>query len=641
MRLVILLAVLCLAAFSVALPLPLAAEPAAETPAALRQRVQALVAETRLVGGAYAIVRAGEIVAVEPFGTVAPGGLPVTRATPFRAGSVSKTVTSMLLVSLAAEGALGLDDPVAPLLPGVALDNPWAADGGPTIRQLLEHTAGLQATSYPDFADHPVDIAPLEAARLHGATVAWAPGKHFLYANHGHTLAAAAAETAAGQPFDALVRGRVLDPLGMRGATFRLDDPRAADLAPSFETDGTDAGVWHMAWRPSGAMVATIDDLAALTRFHASAGRPTAIAPAAMIEAMRHPQTGLAARAGYPHAYALGLFAFVEAGQVWWGHWGRVDGFLTSFGVLPDRGDGFAVVVNSGDRRAFAALRGQIAAHVAGDPPSDPPAAAPPAAAGRQDPVSVPGSDPDPEADPDPEIGRLVGWWAPLTPETSVRAWIMWAAGLTAIEPAGDGLIARAPPLIGAPHRLVATAPGFYRQQGFPIETHLFVEDGGRTVLIGDEQQSFERLSAAAIALLALGGAWGVAGLFCGLVGGLWNGLRAAVRRGRPSGALWMLLGLAAMATLGLIALFATWGLFASLADLALLSRPGLRALALSGLSVVPALCVAGAAIVLWRRWRGIGRAGRALAVFALAGQTVVIGMLASQGWLPLTTWTA
>ena len=60
---------------------------------------------------------------------------PVTGATPFGLGSVTKTFMAALVLRLAQEGVLRLDDPVARWLPHVRLAPEI------TIRRLLNHTS--------------------------------------------------------------------------------------------------------------------------------------------------------------------------------------------------------------------------------------------------------------------------------------------------------------------------------------------------------------------------------------------------------------------------------------------------------------------------------------------------------------------
>ena len=80
---------------------------------------------------------------------------------------------------------------------------------------------------------------------------------------------------------------------------------------------------------------------------------------------MWDPRTSLAARDGYTCSYGLGLFGFLAADRVFWGHWGRADGFQATFGALPGEDRGFALLANGADRRAFGRTREILAARAA------------------------------------------------------------------------------------------------------------------------------------------------------------------------------------------------------------------------------------------------------------------------------------
>jgi D-alanyl-D-alanine carboxypeptidase len=68
----------------------------------------------------------------------------------FRVGSVTKTFVATVVLQLAGEGILGLDDAVGAWLPGLLPDGDRI-----TVRQLLNHTSGLF-----DYLRDPRSLAP-------------------------------------------------------------------------------------------------------------------------------------------------------------------------------------------------------------------------------------------------------------------------------------------------------------------------------------------------------------------------------------------------------------------------------------------------------------------------------------------------
>ena len=100
--------------------------------------VNKTLADTGVPSASIAIVRDGRIVFAKAYGKASEA---IPAATPdlrYQIASNSKQFTAMGLLLLEDEGKLSLDDHVSKWLPGIS--------GGDTItiRQLLNHTSGLQ-----------------------------------------------------------------------------------------------------------------------------------------------------------------------------------------------------------------------------------------------------------------------------------------------------------------------------------------------------------------------------------------------------------------------------------------------------------------------------------------------------------------
>lgn len=595
----------------------LAVSPAVERDI-LFAEIEAIAQDMRVVGGGYALIENGEITDIRMFGRVAPNGEPATEETLFRFGSVSKNVTSLLAATLVDDGMLSFNADVSNLLPKTPIGNPWETEAPLRLVHLLEHTGGLPGSSYAEYAEEADDLAPSDYVASRRFDLRWAPGRYYSYANSGHTIAAAAMELLSGKTFDDLVVENVFLPLGMKTATFRnsvLNDPR---LSPSWNVDGSRAGTWSLAIRPSGALVGTIKDLAALTRFHATAGSGTNISPTA-VKRMRMPQTGLAAEQGYELSYGLGMFGFIVGDQVFWGHWGRIDGFLTNFGVLATQRHGFALISNTGNRSAMNTMRNSIAAYLTRD-------MAP--------------------AQPSPAVQlrnpkRLVGWYQPFTDDMALRSWISELLGLQHVTIRGDALYLDSL-LPGSPERrLTPVSNSFFLEAGVLVPTQLFLEDGTDIVLYGDGQNTLRRISPL-MAFTQISGlglvVFSVVGsIVAALVAGLWAGLRRSLS---ASAAIAIALGIAGFGLLGLQGLHVHWGMLSALDAAAGLGVPGPRALALLTLSIAWPIAAAIALDLLRRSWQTVGWVMRCWSIAALSGFLLAAVFLASRDWLPLMTWS-
>jgi CubicO group peptidase (beta-lactamase class C family) len=251
--------------------------------------------------GVVAAVGRGDEGYVAAAGVMAVGGPPMQPDTLFRIASITKPVTAAVVLSLAEDGAFGLDEPVDRLLPELAnrrvlrrpdgpLTDTIAAERAVTTRDLLTFTwgFGMQGAMFMTPEPWPIVSAAAERelgtfgppqpdttpepdtwmARLGELPLLAQPGERWLYSAGSQVLGVLAAR-AAGAPFEDVMRERVLAPLGMDDTAFYADDTRR--LATAYErrdgklevSDPPD-GQWSRPPRfPDGAggLVSTAEDL--------------------------------------------------------------------------------------------------------------------------------------------------------------------------------------------------------------------------------------------------------------------------------------------------------------------------------------------------------------------------------------------
>lgn len=142
-------------------------------------------------------------------------GMPVATDRPLYVASVSKAMTAAAVLSLVAEGRIGLDAPA-----GRYLDS-WPYPDV-TVRQLLNQTAGLHfLTTINAHADttRPVTSEVVRALLAeHRPGTVHAPGTAFDYDNANYTSLAWILEAVTGQTYGEVLRERVFEPAGMTTA---------------------------------------------------------------------------------------------------------------------------------------------------------------------------------------------------------------------------------------------------------------------------------------------------------------------------------------------------------------------------------------------------------------------------------------
>ena len=258
--------------------------------------VVGVTAEQLNVPGAMVLLRTPEQTIAASYGTTELGvHTPPAAETHFRIASNTKTMTAALIVLLAQDGALGLDDPVAAHLPSVP-------DGtNITVAQLLTMRSGLYG-----YTDDPTLAAALDADPAKVWTPAeildiafrhpprFAPGTAYEYSNTNYALLGLIAEKVGGRPLADQFQQRLFTPVGLEhtslpaehdtalpmpyshgymygGSGYALSDqPYPADLRVAAEA-GALAPVDYTHQNPSyavgaGAAVSTADDLATWIR---------------------------------------------------------------------------------------------------------------------------------------------------------------------------------------------------------------------------------------------------------------------------------------------------------------------------------------------------------------------------------------
>jgi D-alanyl-D-alanine-carboxypeptidase/D-alanyl-D-alanine-endopeptidase len=162
--------------------------------------------------------------------------------TPFRIGSVTKAFTGQVLASLAADGVVGLADPLTKYAPEFIAP---MSEGGRPIRlvDLATHSAGLPR-EVPHAPGPPGDpfanITPAAFADwLKANPLLFTPGTSISYSNFGFDLLAAALARAAGLSYPDLLDQRVLGPLGLRDTTFAPSVGQAARIMRGHDFDGS------------------------------------------------------------------------------------------------------------------------------------------------------------------------------------------------------------------------------------------------------------------------------------------------------------------------------------------------------------------------------------------------------------------
>jgi D-alanyl-D-alanine carboxypeptidase len=241
----------------------------------------------------------------------------------YRIASITKTFVATIVLQLAAEGRLSLDDPVARWLPGTVPNGDAI-----TLRELLNHTSGLFNYTDDEAWTNALILDPGRAwkpSELLAVSFShpplFPPSTNWAYSNTNFVVLGLVIEAVTGKTLEEELRTRLFDPLALHSTSLpagrSIDEPFAhgyivlnrtlVDISPALGTS------WLWA---AGGIVSTAADV---TTFFAALlkGR---LLPAALLTQM---ETGSAASG----AYGLGLaLTYTPCGRAY-GHEGDFVGW--------------------------------------------------------------------------------------------------------------------------------------------------------------------------------------------------------------------------------------------------------------------------------------------------------------------------
>ncbi|MET8077586.1 serine hydrolase domain-containing protein [Streptomyces sp. NPDC005303] len=307
-----------------------------------RRRLDAAVDAVDAPDVVFALSRHGRRT-VRSGGTAPPPPVPRDRLR-YEMGSASKTFTGLLLAQLTHTGVLSAGEPAAALL------DPARRPGEDpvTLAHLITHTSGLPALpadffvrALPTWRTNPYARYPAERVvdaflrhrRRHR------PGTRWHYSNFGVAVLGHALTAATATPWDDLITGQVLGPLGLNGATLVPGGPDTD--AVGHRRDGTTPvpPLTVGGFQAAGAVRATPYDLLTFLEAHLDpSDRPLTGA----LRAVRRPV--LRRGVGHRHVHTVAWFQHpTERGRMYF-HGGATLGQQAFLGFRPDTGTALAAM---------------------------------------------------------------------------------------------------------------------------------------------------------------------------------------------------------------------------------------------------------------------------------------------------------
>lgn len=314
----------------------------AATAAKVDQAVEHVIEATGIPSASVAIVQHGQIAYLHAYGNARlDPPVPATTEMHYSVGSVSKQFTAALILLLAQDGKLTLDDPLAKYLPQLTQAKEV------TIRQVLSMTAGYQDFWPEDYVMTRM-MAPTNTAHIlkewGQKPLDFEPGTEWQYSNTNYVIAGRIAEIVGGRPLVEQLRARIFDPLHMQGVL----DQDASHLPASDPTGYYQHALGRLRPAPlegsgwmfaAGELAMSPRDLALwnISMINRS------LLSAASYDAMF---TNGKLKNGKGTGYGLGVQVGEKNGQRVISHSGEVSGFVAANAIFPDSKAGVTVLTN-------------------------------------------------------------------------------------------------------------------------------------------------------------------------------------------------------------------------------------------------------------------------------------------------------
>ncbi|KMP95644.1 serine hydrolase domain-containing protein [Bacillus cereus] len=270
----------------------------------------------------------------------------------FRIGSVTKTFTATVVLQLAGENRLNLDDSIERWLPGVIQGNGYD-DKQITIRQLLNHTSGIaNYTRSKDFnmMDTKKSCTAEELVKM-GISMPpdFAPGKSWSYSNTGYVLLGILIEKVTGNSYAEEIENRIIEPLELSNTFLPGNSsviPGTKHARGYIQLDRASEPKDVTYYNPStgssaGEMISTADDL---NKFFSYLLGGKLLKEQQLKQMLTTVPTGVDELGDS----GLGIFKMkLSNGESIWGHGGTFPGFLTFAGGTLGGKHTLAVNLNS------------------------------------------------------------------------------------------------------------------------------------------------------------------------------------------------------------------------------------------------------------------------------------------------------
>jgi CubicO group peptidase (beta-lactamase class C family) len=314
-------------------------------------------------------------------------GVPATTDSIFQIGSITKVMTTCLVMQLVDEGKVDLDAPVIRYVRDFLIADAKATHAI-TVRQLLNHTSGMTGDFFPDDHGAERNLIARYIDRCNLLPQIHPVGEMYSYCNAAFVVAGRLVEIVRGMSWYQAMQEFIYTPLGMTHAIADPKDVLRFSTAMGHVADGKDTERWVLPERayltlgvaPAGTTpTMRAADLITFARAHLDGGLSVSgqrWLSAAAVKAMQAPQVELPKTSQvFRNQVGLGwgLSQHKSSGVTLINHGGATTGCLAMLQMVPERSAALTILLNGFRLTALSAITKTLLNVVAGVDAEEPP----------------------------------------------------------------------------------------------------------------------------------------------------------------------------------------------------------------------------------------------------------------------------
>ena len=350
-----------------------------------------IVEADRIPAVSIAILRDGELHKAAAGILNMNTGVTATTDSIFQIGSITKVMTTCLVMQLVDEGRVELDAPVRDYVRDFQLADSMATETI-TVRQLLNHTSGMAGDYFPDDRGQSGNLIARYVDRCNLLPLVHRVGAYYSYSNSAFVLAGRLVELVRGISWYQAMQDYIFTPLSMKHA---LADPqdviryRAAmghlRCAGGAQANKSHWAVSPKAWlslgmAPCGSTpMMSAEDLLIFSQAHLQGGRTKAgdcwLSEKSVAD-MQYPEIDLPVLSQcFTRQMGLGWakYSYNKSDVASIGHDGATRGFYATIRLFPEHNTAFAVLLNGVCPTTLKSITDALLEHLVGVKTAEPP----------------------------------------------------------------------------------------------------------------------------------------------------------------------------------------------------------------------------------------------------------------------------